>query len=164
MKLLDIQAAFGTAILLSSACEAKHSHQFQHLDSFAKRHIHGHKHKRIHASPRVETIESGLEKRGQCAFPTNAGLVAVTPGSSNAGWAMSPDQPCQPLGWCPYACPPGQVMAQWNPAATSYVYPLSMVSFLPDTCTDNAEFHRTEGCTATPVETSKSRFPISHTV
>lgn len=126
MKLLDIQAAIGTAILLLSAsCEAKHSHQLQHLDIFAKRHNH----KRIHASPRVEGIESGLEKRGgQCEFPSDAGLVAVTPDSQNAGWAMSPDQPCKPLGWCPYACPPGQVMAQWNPLATSYSYPMSQVS------------------------------------
>lgn len=38
----------------------------------------------------------GLVKRGQCQFPTDAGLVAVSPGAQNAGWAMSPDQPCKP--------------------------------------------------------------------
>ena len=124
MKLLDIQAAIGTAmLLLSLPCDAKHSHRLHHLEVLGKRHDHN----RIHASPRAEGIEDGLEKRGSCQFPSNSGLVAVTPGSSNAGWAMSPDQPCTPGNYCPFACPPGQVMAQWNPKATSYVYPLSMV-------------------------------------
>jgi hypothetical protein len=124
MKLLDIQAAIGTAILLLSLpCDAKHGHSLSHLDVLGKRHSH----KRIHASPKVEGIEDGLKKRGTCAFPTNAGLVAVTPGSMNAGWALSPDQSCTPGNWCPYACPSGQVMAQWNPQATSYSYPMSMV-------------------------------------
>jgi hypothetical protein len=84
---------------------------------------------------RAETGDEGselrsleIEKRGgQCQFPSDAGLVAVTPGSSNAGWAMSPDQPCQPGHYCPYACPSGQMMAQWDPDATSYTYPQSMV-------------------------------------
>lgn len=71
---------------------------------------------------------SYIEKRGgQCQFPTDAGLVAVTPKAMNAGWAMSPDQPCMPDSYCPYACPPGQVMAQWDPKATAYTYPASMV-------------------------------------
>jgi hypothetical protein len=35
-------------------------------------------------------------KRGTCEFPKDAGLVAVTPDALNAGWAMSPDQPCRP--------------------------------------------------------------------
>jgi hypothetical protein len=125
MKLLDIQAAIGTAILLlSSPCDARHSHKLQHLDVFAKNHVH----KRIHASPRVEGIESGLEKRGSCAFPDDAGLVAVAPGGKNKGWAMAPDVSCGPGHYCPYACPPGQVSAQWDPSATAYVYPQSMVS------------------------------------
>lgn len=38
---------------------------------------------------------------------------------------MSPDQLCEGGGWCPFACPPGQVMAQWNPDS-SYTYPSSM--------------------------------------
>ena len=79
-------------------------------------------------SPSPETAAPIVEKRdGQCAFPYDAGLVPVTPGSMNAGWAMSPDQPCKPGNYCPYACPPGQVMAQWDPEATSYTYPQSMV-------------------------------------
>jgi hypothetical protein len=132
MKLLQIQGAIGTAILLlSSPCDAKHSRQLSHLEVLKR-----HNHKRAHASPRVEGIEDGsqdgshdgLKKRGSCTFPSGAGLVAVTPGSKNAGWALSPDQACKPGNYCPYACPSGQVMAQWNPEATSYTYPLSMVS------------------------------------
>lgn len=87
-------------------------------------HNHGHAH--LHRSHNHS--DDLLEKRGgSCQFPSDAGLVAVTPGSSNAGWAMSPDQPCKPGNWCPYACPPGQVSMQWNPEATSYTYPQSMV-------------------------------------
>jgi hypothetical protein len=125
MKLLDIHAAIGTAILLlSSPCDAKHSHELSHLKVLGKRHNH----RSAHASPRVEGIEDGSQKRGtQCQFPTGVGLVAVTPGSQNAGWAMSPDQSCVPGSYCPYACPPGQVMDQWDPSATSYTYPQSMV-------------------------------------
>jgi hypothetical protein len=86
-------------------------------------HSHGHLHHRRH-----HDTEKQMEKRGgQCQFPTDAGLVAVTPDEQNAGWAMSPNQPCEPGNYCPYACPPGQVSMQWNPEATSYTYPLSMV-------------------------------------
>lgn len=60
-----------------------------------------------------------------CKFPTNDDLVAVTPKSMNAGWAMSPDQECTAGNYCPYACPPGKLMAQWDTAATSYSYPES---------------------------------------
>jgi hypothetical protein len=75
-----------------------------------------------------ETTASNVEKRGgQCAFPYDAGLVPVTPGLQNAGWAMSPDQPPKPGSYMPYACPPGQVSVQWDPSATSYSYPKSMV-------------------------------------
>ena len=129
MKLLDIQTAIAATILaLSLPVEGKHGRHLSHLDVLGKRHSHSHK--RIQASPRAEAIESGLERRGgSCAFPTDAGLVAVTPKSMNAGWAMSPDQECTPGSYCPYACPAGQVMAQWDPTATSYTYPASMVSF-----------------------------------
>lgn len=123
MRLLEMQAAIGTAILLlSSPCDAKPGHRLSHLDIFEKRHSH-----RRHSSPRAEVNETGLQKRTTCAFPTNAGLVAVTPNESNGGWALSPDQSCTAGSYCPYACPPGEVMAQWNPKATSYTYPLSMV-------------------------------------
>ena len=82
---------------------------------------------------RAVSPEGGVERRdGQCTFPTDAGLVSVTPDQENAGWAMSPNQPCLPGNYCPYACPPGQVSMQWDPDATSYTYPLSMVSQLKD--------------------------------
>jgi hypothetical protein len=124
MKLLDIQAAIGTAILLLSLpCDAKHSHQLSHLEVLGRRHNH----RRLHASPRAEGNEEVLEKRGECPFPNDESLIAVTPELSNAGWAMSPDQPCTKGMYCPIACKPGYVMAQWNPSVTSYVYPGSMV-------------------------------------
>lgn len=169
MKLLDIHAAIATALLvLSSPCDAKHSHRLQHLEALGKRHDH----QRIHASPRAEGIDAEsqtqdeLKKRGTCNFPSNAGLVAVTPGSSNAGWAMSPDQPCTVGSYCPFACPPGQVMAQWNPQATSYTYPQSMV------CLDVAilnvrwlmDLLRMADASATRVDRSTSPSPTSHTV
>lgn len=75
-----------------------------------------------------------------CKFPTGVGLIAVTPDKLNAGWAMSPDQPCLPGKYCPYACPPGQVMAQWDPSATSYSYPISMNGGLY--CDGDGNIHR----------------------
>lgn len=56
--------------------------------SFSRRHMHRHHKKDL----------DQLDKRGggQCQFPSDAGLVAVTPGAKNAGWAMSPDKPCKP--------------------------------------------------------------------
>ncbi|KAF7131296.1 hypothetical protein CNMCM5793_004410 [Aspergillus hiratsukae] len=89
-------------------------------------HLHRvrHQHGAVHS---VAEVGAPLEKRGgKCEFPTDAGLVPVTPNMQNAGWAMSPDQPCLPGNYCPYACPPGQVMMQWDPEATSYSYPMSM--------------------------------------
>lgn len=75
---------------------------------------HGHDHMRLHASPRAENLEEvaheDFEKRQvTCPLPAGAGLVPVAPGAQNAGWAMSPDQPCTPGNWCPYACPPGML-------------------------------------------------------
>ncbi|KAL5615390.1 uncharacterized protein BROUX77_001227 [Berkeleyomyces rouxiae] len=60
----------------------------------------------------------------KCKLPSDGGLYKV-PGASNAGFAMSPDQECTAGNYCPIACPPGQVMAQWDPDS-SYVYPQSM--------------------------------------
>ncbi|KAK9466324.1 hypothetical protein V1512DRAFT_240246 [Lipomyces arxii] len=85
---------------------------FAHSHSFAKR---SHSHNVHNLTKRATT----------CAFPTDDGLVSVTSGSSNGGWAMSPDQQCTSGMYCPYACPPGQLMAQWDPEATSYTYPQS---------------------------------------
>ena len=129
MKVTDLHVAIGAAILtLALPTEAKGPGGLQPLDVLHKRHAHHHN--RAATSPRAEGLASNIEKRGHCEFPTDVGLVAVTPNDKNGGWAMSPDQCCEPGGYCPYACPPGQVMAQWNPKATSYTYPESMV--LPD--------------------------------
>ncbi|CAD1810971.1 Beta-glucosidase (SUN family) protein [Candida parapsilosis] len=62
----------------------------------------------------------------KCKFPDKEGLVSVFKDGVNAGWAMSPDEACIPGKYCPYACPPGQLMNQWNPEATTYSYPTSM--------------------------------------
>jgi len=121
MRFLDIQTAVGAAIvLLALPAEAKHDHSINQINILGRRHTH----KKARASSRAV-----VEKRddGPCAFPTNAGLVPVTMGAKNKGWAMSPDQECVPDSFCPYACPPGQVMAQWNPEAKSYPNPKSMV-------------------------------------
>ncbi|KAF7587777.1 hypothetical protein BBP40_006712 [Aspergillus hancockii] len=88
----------------------------------AAKHGHGHGRSHQHDSRALAAGGSG----GSCQFPKDAGLVAVTPNEQNAGWAMSPDQPCKPGNYCPYACPPGQVSMQWDPKATSYSYPMSM--------------------------------------
>lgn len=94
----------------------------------AARHGHGHTHAHRQEARSVPENASLQKKSGQCQFPSDAGLVSITPNEQNAGWAMSPNQPCLPGNYCPYACPPGQVSMQWDPLATSYTYPLSMVS------------------------------------
>src|SRR2546421_694459 len=134
-------AIAGALLLLIAALgEASHGHLHSHLQELYRRHR---AHRDLFST--AESGESGIELRsaplerpshdanlerrdGQCQFPTDDGLVAITPGSQNAGWAMSPDQPCLPGNYCPYACPPGQLSMQWDPAATSYTYPQSMVS------------------------------------
>ncbi|KAJ5052241.1 uncharacterized protein L3040_001998 [Drepanopeziza brunnea f. sp. 'multigermtubi'] len=119
MRLLEVQAAVSaTVLLLSWPCEAKLGHQLSPLDILKRRHSH-----RRHLSKAFDKV---LQKRATCEFPTDAGLVAVTPGSKNGGWAQAPDMPCSAGSYCPYACPPGQVMAQWNPEAKSYTYPASL--------------------------------------
>lgn len=132
MKVTGIATSIGTSLALhASLVFGKHHHA--PLNPLELKHHHHH-----HREPQTSKAELGgsLELRdsfevnrrhGSCQFPTNAGLVAVTPGSQNAGWAMSPNQPCTPGMYCPYACPPGQVMNQWDPQATSYTYPASMV-------------------------------------
>ncbi|KAK7887767.1 hypothetical protein LTR67_009670 [Exophiala xenobiotica] len=130
-------SASALLLLTASLVSAKHG-AHEHLEVLHKRHhVHRHLDPRstaengeqgveIRSTPET-TTQATVEKRGgQCAFPTDAGLVAVTPGEANAGWAMSPDQPCTPGNYCPYACPPGEVMMQWDPTATAYTYPKSM--------------------------------------
>lgn len=139
MRTTNITSSASALLLLSaSLVSAKHGHSHHHLQALTKRHDHqrlarsapeaGEMGIEIRSAPETATSELIEKRGGQCAFPYDAGLVPVTPGSQNAGWAMSPDQPCKPGNYCPYACPPGQVMAQWDPSATSYSYPKSMVS------------------------------------
>ena len=111
MRFLDSQTAIGAAIMfLSVPSRASHSH----LEALEKRHSHHH-HKKAHTSPRVEDLGEvvpDLKKRGSCTFPTNVGLVPVTPGSLNGGWAQAPDMSCTPGNYCPYACPPGKLQLE----------------------------------------------------
>lgn len=128
MRFLDRQAVIGAAILfLSVPSDASN----EHIAAVERRHSHQNFHRKAHTSPRAESaaeVVQHVEKRdGVCQFPTGAGLVAVTPGAMNAGWAMAPDMPCKPGMYCPYACPPGQLMGQWDPSATAYVYPAAKV-------------------------------------
>lgn len=112
---LTIQSCAMVLSLIVAVEAARHGH-----------HRHGHAHGHNNRS-----VDPPLEKRGgSCEFPSDAGLVAVTPNSKNGGWALSPDQSCEPGSYCPYACPPGQVSMQWDPKATSYSYPQSMVGLM----------------------------------
>ena len=156
MQLLQIQAAIGTAILLlSSPCDAKHGHSHS-LQVLGRRHNHLH-HRKLHATRREESVAE-ISKRGTCAFPTDKGLVSVTPNLMNGGWAMSPDEPCATDTWCPYACPPGEVMNQWDPKATTYSYPQSMVCQPLAIRSFVANLTRTVVSIATRM--AKSRFPF----
>lgn len=110
MKFLDSQTAIGAVILLLAIpLQASHSHRVEALE---RRHSHHHHKKEALTSPRVEglgePIQEVQKRGGNCVFPTNVGLVPVTPRSLNAGWAQAPDMPCKPGHYCPYACPPGK--------------------------------------------------------
>ncbi|KAH9891507.1 beta-glucosidase-domain-containing protein [Xylariomycetidae sp. FL2044] len=127
MKVSAIQAAIGAAILFWSAqpcaATASHRHQLLHAE---KRHAPSHLSHQY--NPRYEgrnTTE--LKARGsgkKCTFPEDKGLIAITPGAMNGGWAMAPDQECVSGTWCPIACPSGKVMNQWKPD-TIYSFPES---------------------------------------
>lgn len=124
----NIHATLGwTALLWAPACEASRHHEQLHR-LLEKKHAQAHHHDvtRLFDEPAIPV--SSIHKRGSsCAFPSDgADLVAVTPNEMNGGWAMSPDQSCEPDMYCPYACKPGMVMAQWDPDST-YDYPASMV-------------------------------------
>jgi len=98
--------------------------------------IHRHHQHNLFNERAEEAVE--INARGAtCAFPTDAGLVSVTPNSLNAGWALSPDRACEAGSWCPYACPPGQVSMQWDPSVTTYSYPGSQYGGLY--CNANGE-------------------------
>lgn len=172
MRFLDIQTMGAALVLLLADVDAhSHSHAQMHqarraLLPVQRRHAHSHSSVRRGAtSPRASPFESALERRGTtCPFPTDAGLVAVAPDKMNGGWAMAPDVACKSGLYCPYACPPGQVMAQWDPKATSYTYPQSMVGDGANLCTRKANWCRMVVCTAAMMARRRSPFPISHTV
>ena len=119
--------SIGAVVALNAVTiSAKHTHDV--LAAFERRHLHHGREAKASPAERGPIPEKPkLAKRSTCDFPSDAGLVAVTPGSSNGGWAMSPDQPCALGSYCPYACPSGQMSMQWDPSATSYP---SMVSII----------------------------------
>lgn len=132
MKITTVQAAIGSVVgLLSTQALATLHHRHQHLHHQKLSHTHT-----ISSSSYNEKYNernaTELRKRGSkaCQFPTDKGLVAVTPDGKNGGWAMAPDQECVGGTWCPIACPPGQVMNQWKPD-TTYSFPESTVSSYP---------------------------------
>ncbi|CAM1511461.1 Fc.00g089740.m01.CDS01 [Cosmosporella sp. VM-42] len=131
-----MQAILGAAIVLLSASPslASKHHHLPHLE----RNL-GHLH--VRHTEEVSASAPVIKKRGgQCEFPTDdPNLVAITPNESNAGWAMSPDQACEPGHYCPFACKPGMVMAQWDPDS-DYSYPASMNGGLY--CNDNGEIEK----------------------
>ncbi|KAL8842914.1 MAG: hypothetical protein Q9170_000318 [Blastenia crenularia] len=124
MKINSVLAI--VAVNIVSTVAVKHGDV--HLRGLEHRHLH-HKGRATSAAEKGHVLhveEQAVTKRtGQCQFPEDAGLVSVS-GASNGGWAISPDQRCEPGGYCPYACPPGQLSMQWDPEATSYTYPQSM--------------------------------------
>jgi len=119
MKFTTLQAALGSASLFLAAqpVAASVGHRHAHRQLEARRHGHVNRHQ-----DRANT--STLEKRGQCSLPTHPDLVPV-PGAMNNGFAMAGDVSCEDGKYCPYACAPGKVMAQWQPNS-KYVYPESM--------------------------------------
>lgn len=153
-----------SALLLLATVAHAHKGAHERLEALHRRHRESRLEKKTNESTAEQNFE--LAKRGgQCAFPTDAGLVAITPGSANAGWAMSPDQPCQPGNYCPYACPPGQISMQWDPKATSYSYPQSMVSTVDmNHRKRKLTRHRMEVCTAIRTVRYRNHSLISHTV
>ncbi|KAF7535527.1 hypothetical protein G7054_g5282 [Neopestalotiopsis clavispora] len=113
---LPMQTALLAALLSAvDQCLAtshhRHHHRRHNTPEVSERNT---THEIIHQK-NIELKARGLDT---CTFPSSDGLIAITPGSDNAGWAMSPDQPCTCGSYCPYACPPGQVSAQWKDGST----------------------------------------------
>ncbi|KAK3306892.1 uncharacterized protein B0T15DRAFT_156731 [Chaetomium strumarium] len=108
MRFSTLQAAFGSASILLSAqpVSANLGHRHAHAH-YSKRHGHAHQAEEAASAPIVA-------RKAKCTLPDHPDLVYV-PGKVNNGFAMSPDQPCEDGTWCPIACVPGKVMAQWKP-------------------------------------------------
>lgn len=126
MRPTTLRALAGSALLSLAAQPADATYAHSHLHS---RHSGNHTHDHDHDSQELLKRGKLVNRSGECAFPEDAGLVIVTPDSMNRGWAMSPDQECTADSFCPYACPPGQLMNQWKPGST-YKYPDSMAGGL----------------------------------
>jgi hypothetical protein len=75
------------------------------------------------SAPTPEHVHHMHKRDTTCAFPNSDGMVAVfnTKVANSEGWAQ--DGPCMANSYCQYACQPGYLMGQWNPAVTSYTYP-----------------------------------------
>ncbi|ODV84241.1 hypothetical protein CANARDRAFT_29393 [[Candida] arabinofermentans NRRL YB-2248] len=76
------------------------------------------------------------KRSNTCSFPTDKGFVEINNG--NNGWAQSSS--CKAGSYCQYACPPGQLMGQWNPSVTTYSYPGSQDGGIY--CNDNGEIEK----------------------
>ncbi|KAI1470241.1 uncharacterized protein F4812DRAFT_258108 [Daldinia caldariorum] len=133
MKITTIQAAVGSAVLLlnaqSCAATVQHRHHHLHLEKkHSSSHSHSHGHLQNAYNPKYSQRNSSSlvsrDGKKKCQFPKDKGLFAVTPSAMNGGWALAPDQECVSGTWCPIACPPGKVMAQWKPD-THYAFPES---------------------------------------
>ncbi|GMF02255.1 unnamed protein product [Ambrosiozyma monospora] len=94
MNLLDLKTII---ILLSFTTISESLHIHRNNTNHHKHHAH-------------------VRRDGRCEFPHDEGIVKL---ASNAhGWAM--DNDCTDGSWCQYACPPGQLMGQWNASVTKY--------------------------------------------
>ncbi|KAJ4164512.1 hypothetical protein LMH87_006184 [Akanthomyces muscarius] len=138
MQLATLQAFVASAVvILAPVADASVLHRNLHHQARRHTHLHHEHHRALESPP---SSVSSVVKRGTCAFPTDdPNLVAVTPDQKNAGWAMSPDQSCEPGHYCPIACKEGMVMNQWQPDST-YTYPSSMNGGL--FCDDNGNIKK----------------------
>ncbi|KAK6518544.1 hypothetical protein TWF506_005683 [Arthrobotrys conoides] len=132
MRLLEastlVQGSLLSAIVLPSVLASSPAGDVSLSVSAPLHRRHIHHHQRKHLTPKTDNAET-LEKRNggrSCRFPDKNRMVAVSKSQMNGGWALPPDQPCQPGMYCPYACPPGYLMGQWDPDAVTYTYPQSM--------------------------------------
>ncbi|KAJ2896510.1 uncharacterized protein MKZ38_005463 [Zalerion maritima] len=130
------------ATLVSSVAASSHQHGHHHpmrrTDQSSNPLHHAHMAVRD-ATSNDSSQPQALEKRKKkCSLPSGEGLVEV-PGASNGGWALSPDQECTSGSYCPFACPPGKVMAQWK-KGSSYTYPSSMDGGVY--CNDDGEIEK----------------------
>ncbi|KAK6527835.1 hypothetical protein TWF694_004809 [Orbilia ellipsospora] len=119
--LSKISSLFAVALLLPSTLGS----EVNFSSELGRRHVHHKRHAHGGALESRNVDDKTIKKRGSCTFPGGQ-MVAVSSHQMNAGWALPPDQPCLEGMYCPYACPPGYLMGQWDPDATSYTYPMSM--------------------------------------